>query len=192
MKQTEPDRAKPGRSDLLDLFLLGIAGIGLRLSLSQAMRSHAATPGSGAVWGLALGAVVCALLFLVSFLRIARRKEDLWGWYPGVVLLFILLYEFQRYRPEIAPMELPLALFFFLPAGILAWLFVRRIRQADELQRRILSESLGLSFVVTLIATFLYALLEGMEVLHLPSIWVAVCLVVSLSLGLVLASRRYQ
>lgn len=188
----DSEKKTSGMRNAVLLSLAALSGIGLRLFLSQAMRSQSIHPGSTAVWTTAFGAIACTLAFLGAFARIVARKENLWGWYPGIALLFILLYEFRRYRPEIASLELPLALFFFVPAGTLSWLFMGHIRSADELQQRILSESLGFSFVATLIAVFVYSMLEDTGLLRFSPIWVAIFLVGSLSLGVALASRRYE
>jgi hypothetical protein len=181
---------KPARTGLLDLLLLALAGAALRLSLSAALRPHAAFP-SAAAWGFAAASALAALAVLWQFFRIWRRRED-WTLSLAAGLLFIVFYKVVNNRPEISALELPLAVLLLAPAALLIWAFVRSIRRADELQRKILFEALALAFVVQFATAIVYAFLEGLDVRRPPSILWASLLVISWSVGLAIASRRYE
>lgn len=182
---------RPTKTEFLDLLLLALGGAALRLLLSAAMRARASSPSSAATWGFAAAAVVAALAVLWQFFRIWRRRED-WTLYFAAGLLFILFYRVGRNRPELSALELPLAVLLLVPAALLIWAFVRSIRRADELQRRILFEALALAFIVQLAASIVFAFLEGLDVRRPPSILWASLLVISWSVGLAIASRRYE
>ncbi len=103
-----------------------------------------------------------------------------------------MFYKAGRNRPEISAFELPLAILLLVPAAILIWAFIRSIRRADELQRKILFEALALAFIVQFATAIVYAFLEGLDVRRPPSILWASLLVISWSVGLAIASRRYE
>lgn len=167
------------------------AGIALRLLLSPLMQRRLSGATSPAVWLLGLGVAAAAVVLVGQFLRLLRSRDH-WALYMGAALLFILFYTLGKYRPELAPIELPLAILCLAPAGILIWALIRQIRQADELERRILYEALAVAFVVQFVAAIVYALLEGMGVARPPSILWASLLVMSWSVGLAVSSRRYS
>ena len=77
-------------------------------------------------------------------------------------------------------------------AGILIAVFVGMLRDLDELERRIVSEALALSFVVTIAAMFAYPFLEGIGMPRLRPQTVAFVLVSSFAAGIALSSRRYE
>lgn len=178
-------------SIFLPIGVLSACGIALRLLLSATMRNAAARPGSAAVWGLALASLVAALLLLWQLARLWRQREN-WALYLGAAILFILLYRLGNNRPEIAPLELPLAILLLAPAALLLWAFVRQIRRADELQRRILLEALAVAFAVQFTAAIAFSLLEAFDVPRPPSVLWASLLVLSWSVGLAISSRRYE
>jgi hypothetical protein len=191
MKKAESNR-KPAKIALLDLAVLCVAGIALRLLLSSSLRLHAAN--SSAVFPMAasvLGAAAAAFVILAVFVRIWRRRQD-WTFYLAAALLFLFLYKFGGNRPELSSLELPLAIFALLPAGLLVWALLKKIRQADELERRILSEALVFAFVVEFSVAIVYAFLEGLGLRRLPSILWASLLVISWSVGLAISARRYE
>ena len=181
---------RPSRTALLDLWLLALAGAALRLSLSAALRAHAASP-SAAAWGFTAASALAALAVLWQFFRIWRRRED-WTLSLAAGLLFLVFYKAGRNRPELSAFELPLAILLLVPAAILIWTFVRSIRRADELQRKILFEALAIAFVVQFATAIVYAFLEGLDVRRPPSILWASLLVISWSVGLAIASGRYE
>lgn len=192
METAESVARPPSRSSLFDLAVLCLAGFVLRLLLSLGLRLHATNPSAVmAAIACGLGAAASALAILWVFLRIWRRRED-WAFYLAAAIFFILLYKLGKYRPEISSIELPLAIFALTPAALLIWAFVRQIRRADELQRRILFEALTVAFVVQFAAAIVYAFLESAGVPRPPSILWASLLVASWSVALAVSARRYE
>ena len=189
--KTDNGAKSPAKLTLLDLLALGVFGALLRLAASAAMRAWAIRAHPGAAWGLTLASLALALFLVWQLLRIWRRRDS-WVLYLGAALLFVLLYKAGNNRPEIAPIELPLAILMLLPAGLLVWAFVRQVRQADELERRILFQALALAFVVEFAAAIGYAFLEGLDAPRPPSIMWAALLVMSWAVGLGIFSRRYE
>ena len=120
------------------------------------MHSHRAGGSSPGFWGYLAATAIAAVLIGHAFLRLLRRREE-WPLYLGGALLFILLFKAVKYRPELSSIELPLALFSLVPATILFAAFVRKVRRADELERRILGQALGIAFAVEFAAAILYA-----------------------------------
>jgi hypothetical protein len=142
-----------------------------------------------ALFGIA--AAASAAVVLGAFVALLRRPEE-WMLYLGAAFLLVLLQKSVRYRPEIAAAELPLALFAFIPAALLLVHFVRRLRSADELERRILGEALGIAFAIEFAGTVLYGLGEGTSGLPRASaIWWSALLVAAWSAGLAIARARY-
>jgi hypothetical protein len=184
--------SKPAKIALLDLAILCAAGIVLRLLLSASFRLHAANPSAVLpVAASVLGAVAAAFVILAVFVRIWRRRQD-WTFYLVAAFLFLFLYKSGGNRPELSSLELPLAIFALLPAGLLVWALLKKIRQADELERRILSEALVFAFVVEFSVAIVYAFLEGLGLRRPPSILWASLLVISWSVGLAISARRYE
>src|ERR1700730_4613397 len=137
---------RPSRTALLDLWLLALASGVLRLYLSAALRAHAGSP-SAATCAFTAVSALAALAVLWQFFRIWRRRED-WTLSLAAGLLFLVLYKVGNNRPELSAFELPLAILLLVPAAILTWAFIRGIRRADDLQRKILFEALAIAFVV--------------------------------------------
>jgi len=189
--ETDINAKSPPKLSLLDLLLLGGSGALLRLATSSAMRAWALRPRTAATWGLTLVSLALALSIVLQLLRIWRRRDS-WALYLGAALLFVLLYKAGNNRPELAPIELPLAILMLLPAGLLIWAFVRHVRRADELERRILFQALAFAFVVEFAVAIGYAFLEGFDVPRPPSILWASLLVMSWAVGLGIFSRRYE
>ncbi len=181
---------KDGPSVLLDILLLCLGGAGLRFFLSLAMRSHAAGD-SLAFWGSLAATVVAAVLVGRAFVRLWRRRDER-PLYLAAAFLFVLLFKLGNNRSELSSLELPLAIFALAPAGLLVWALLRKIHQADELERRILSEALVFAFVVGFSAAIIYAFIEGLGANRPPSILWASLLVISWSVGLTISARRYQ
>jgi len=181
----------PKKVSLLDLLLLGAAGFLLRLALSAAMGAWTKAPLSTGVWALAAASLALTLLLLWQLLRIWRRRDS-WALYLGAALLLILFYKTGKYRPELAAIELPLAILLLLPAGLLVWAFLRQVCRADELERHILFRALTFAFVVEFTVAIAYAFLEGLDIPRPPSILWASLLVMSWAVGLGIFSRRYE
>lgn len=189
---TDTSSKSSAKLSLLDLLLLGATGAPLRVAISAAMRAWTIQPRSAAVWALVAASLALTLVLLWQLLRIWRRRDS-WVLYLGAALLFILFYKTGGNRPELAPLEPPLAILLLMPAGLLVWAFLRQIRRADELERRILFEALAFAFVVQFAVAIAYASLEGLvDVGRPPSILWAFLLVLSWAVGLGIFSRRYE
>jgi hypothetical protein len=77
-------------------------------------------------------------------------------------------------------------------AGPLVAVFGGMLRDLGELERRIVSEALALSFITTISAMFAYPFLEGLGLPPLRPQTVAFVLVASFAVGIERFSRRYQ
>jgi uncharacterized membrane protein len=77
-------------------------------------------------------------------------------------------------------------------AGILIAVFVGMLRDLAELERRIVSEALALSFVITLGAMLAFPFLESVGFPALRPQVVAFLLVASFAAGIERSSRRYR
>ena len=185
------DSKSSGKLALWHLLALAAAGALLRFSLSAAMRARATQPRGSALWALVAASVALTLLLLWQLLAIWRRRDS-WALYLGAALLCIVFYKAGRYRPELAPIELPLAILLLAPAALLVWAFVRQVRRADELERRILFQALAFAFVVEFSVAIVYAFLEGLDVPRPPSILWASLLILSWAVGLGIFQRRYE
>ncbi len=187
----DADSKSPRKLGIWLLLVLTANGALLRLALSVAMRSgmRAPLPAAAVAWALAALALTASLLWL---LRTIWRRRDSWALSLGAALLCIVFYKAGRNRPELAPIELPLAILLLAPAALLVWAFVRQVRRADELERKILFQALAFAFVIEFSAAIVYALLEGMDVPRPPSILWASLLVLSWAAGLGLFARRYE
>jgi hypothetical protein len=71
-------------------------------------------------------------------------------------------------------------------------IFRGMLRELGELERRIVSEALGLAFVVTIGAMFAYPFLEALGLPRLRPQTVAFVLVSSFAVGIGISSRRYE
>jgi hypothetical protein len=173
------------------LLALTANGALLRLALSLAMRDGTRNPipAAAIAWALAALALTASLLWL---LRSVWRRRDSWALSLGAALLCIVFYKVGRNHPELAPIELPLAILLLAPAALLVWAFVRQVRRADELERKILFQALAFAFVIEFSVAIVYALLEGMDVPRPPSILWASLLVMSWAAGLGIFARRYE
>jgi len=88
--------------------------------------------------------------------------------------------------------RMPLALTPMVPIFFVVRAFLRFFHRIDELQRRIQLEALALSFGVTCVVTFSYSLLEYAGFPPLSWIWLPPFMMMLWSLGVCMASRRYQ
>src|SRR5438105_9968234 len=121
--------SQPVKIALLDLAFLSVAGIALRLLLSGSFRLHAANPSAVLpVAASVLGAVAAAFVIPAVFVRIWQCRQD-WTFYLAAAFLFLFLYKSGGNRPELSSLELPLAIFALLPAGLLVWALLKQIRR---------------------------------------------------------------
>ena len=145
--------------------------------------------------GLAIPAACAALLLLGlaawPFVRMARRSDD-WALSQAAMLAFFVFFNLDEKFPKGSAWRFAMVLLPLLPAGVLLWSYIRMFRRADELQRRIVYEALAIAFVATLSVTLTGAFLQSAGLPTFGWIWIAGVLVVSWTVGLVLASRRYR
>lgn len=88
--------------------------------------------------------------------------------------------------------RIPLALVPLIPVFFALRAFLRFFSRIDELQRRIQLEALALSFGVTCVVTWSYGLLEYIGFPEVSWIWVPPFMLILWSIGVHVASRRYQ
>jgi len=172
-------------------FFLSAAGTGLFLVAFSVTR-RAGLAGQSA---LAIPAA-CAMVFFFAlgvwpFVRMARRS-DYWALSQAAMLAFFVFFSMYEKFPKGSAWRFVTVLLPLLPAGVLLWSCIRMVRRADELQRRIVYEALAFAFVATLSVTVAGAFLQTAGLPCLGWIWIAGVLVVSWTLGLVAASRRYR
>jgi hypothetical protein len=174
-------------------FLLSAAGTALFLVAFSAARRA----GRAGESGLAIPAACAAALFLGlaawRFVRMARRSDD-WALSQAALLAFFVFFSmYDRSKfPRGSAWSFATALLPLLPAGVLLWSLTRMFRRADELQRRIVYEALAAAFVATLSVTLAGAFLQSAGLPTFGWIWIAGVLVVSWTIGLVAANRRYR
>jgi hypothetical protein len=144
---------------------------------------------------LAIPAACAAALFLAlaawPIVRMARRSDD-WALSQAAMLAFFLFFNLDEKFPKGSAWRFSMVLLPLLPAGVLLWSYVRMFRRADELQRRIVYEALAFAFVATLSVTLAGAFLQSAGLPTFGWIWIAGVLVVSWTVGLVAANRRYR
>jgi hypothetical protein len=91
-----------------------------------------------------------------------------------------------------APWRIPVALAPVVPAALALWAFVRWVRRADELQRRIQFEALAVAFGATGLLTFSYGFLENVGFPQLSFIWVFPFMIALWGLTVAVTSYRYR
>src|SRR5262245_15794958 len=172
-------------------FFLSAVGTALFL-IAFAVARRAGLAGES---GLAIPAACAAVLFLAMaawpFVRMARRSDD-WALSKAALLAFFVFFRLYEKFPRGSAWRFVSVLLPLVPAGVLLWSYIRMFRRADELQRRIVYEALAVAFVATLSVTVAGAFLQTAGLPNFGWIWIAGVLVVSWTLGLVAASRRYR
>jgi hypothetical protein len=103
---------------------------------------------------------------------------------PGVALfLEAHPWSLWRYLVVLAPM---------IPGAFIAVGLVRVIRQLDELSRKIIYESLAITFAVTLFLLLALGLLEMAGLPQVSSLYLTAFMIVVLIVAKVMISRRYE
>ncbi|PCI63855.1 MAG: hypothetical protein COB37_03650 [Kordiimonadales bacterium] len=85
-----------------------------------------------------------------------------------------------------------LAILPVLPALLALKVALVFYKSVDELQKKIMSESVIISFLLVGFGTFTYGFLEGAGFPHLPSIWILPALIGFQGLALAFVSRKYK
>ncbi len=97
-----------------------------------------------------------------------------------------------KHSPSSAWWHIPLSLTPMVPIFFALRAFLRFFQRIDELQRRIQLEAFAFSFGVTCLVTFGYGLLEYAGFPAFSWIWIPPFMMVLWSIGVAIASRRYQ
>jgi hypothetical protein len=79
-----------------------------------------------------------------------------------------------------------------LPAALVVFLFVRRLAQTDELQKRIQTEAFGFALAGTALLTFTYGFLEGAGLPHLNWTFILPLIAVLWAIGAAIFTFRYR
>jgi hypothetical protein len=174
------------------LFVYG-AAIAVRLLVKVWARLQARPDIDPTTGPLLLAGAIVATGFVAFLFRRLFARKDYWGAFFAAALAFASFFRFDA-TPLAAgtALEKPLALLPLLPAGIAIAAFLAMVRNADELQTRILYEALALGFVVTFIATLVYAVLEDLGLPHVSAVYWWIALVLSWAVGLAISARRYR
>jgi hypothetical protein len=78
------------------------------------------------------------------------------------------------------------------PAAMVLFLFVRRLGQLDELQKRIQTEAFGFSLGATALITFAYGFLEGAGMPHLNWTYILPLMAILWGVGTAVFTFRYR
>ena len=79
-----------------------------------------------------------------------------------------------------------------LPAALVVFLFVRRLAQIDELQKRIQTEAFGFALGATALLTFTYGFLEGAGMPNLNWTFVLPLIAILWGVGTAVFTFRYR
>ncbi|HEX3509406.1 MAG TPA: hypothetical protein VHW94_13560 [Candidatus Dormibacteraeota bacterium] len=79
-----------------------------------------------------------------------------------------------------------------VPAALVVLLFVRRLAQTDELQKRIQTEAFGFALAGTALLTFTYGFLEGAGLPHLSWTFILPLMAVLWGVGTAIFTFRYR
>jgi hypothetical protein len=124
--------------------------------------------------------------------RLAQRSFVLWM-SAYVVTVFVTTWFFNKgYVPQ--ALRIPVGLLPMVPAFVAVFPIVDAYRNQDELQRRVQSEGIVFSFVLTALLTFSYGFLEAyanFPKLSMFFVW-PVMAVLWGAVGQPLAARRYR
>ena len=173
-----------------DLFLMTVAAALFLIAFSIARRA-----GLAGESGLAIPVGGAAALFfglaVWPMVRMAQRSDD-WALSQAATLAFFFVFNLDEKFPAGSPWRFATVLLPLLPAGVLVWSYVRMFRRADELQRRIVYEALGIAYVTTLSVALAGGFLQSAGLPKLGWVWIAGVLVVSWTVGVAIANRRYR
>jgi hypothetical protein len=185
--------AKISREAIQEISLIYAAAIAIRLLVKIWSRLETAgrlTPGSNLLF--LAGGTLAAAAAIFFFSKMIRRR-DYWPVFIAGALAFAAFFRFDKVPlgPGTA-LEKPMVFLPILPAAIATWAFFAMLRDADELERRINYQALGLAFTITFAACLAYSLLEDLGLPPISSFWWWFILAISWGVGLTVYSRRYQ
>jgi hypothetical protein len=79
-----------------------------------------------------------------------------------------------------------------VPAALVVFLFVRRLAETDELQKRIQTEAFGFALGATALLTFTYGFLEGAGMPHLNWTFILPLIAILWGVGTAVFTFRYR
>jgi hypothetical protein len=91
-----------------------------------------------------------------------------------------------------APWRYVVAVVPVAPAALVLLLFVRRLAQLDELQKRVQTEACGFALGATALITFAYGFLEGVGMPHLNWTYILPMIAVLWAIGTAISTFRYR
>ena len=122
---------------------------------------------------------------------VGRYRKAIWASMTGYMVMLMLAITFIKHYPE-STWRYPAVLVPVVPAifGLVG--IMRAIRAMDEMQRRVHLEGVAFAFIVTVLITLSWGLLERAGMPKLPSIWVCTLMLGLWGIGNRLAARRYR
>lgn len=116
-----------------------------------------------------------------------------WVWMAVYVVIVIAISYLFNNGWIARPLLVPAALLPMVPAVLAAFASMDRIRALDEMQRKIQTDGMLFSWLITAVATFSYGFLEVYAgVPHLSMFFVWPVMAVSWAVGAALAAWRYR
>jgi hypothetical protein len=91
-----------------------------------------------------------------------------------------------------SPWRLPVLLAPMIPGFFLAIGVVKAIRKLDEMNRKIIQESIVVSFAITLFLTLTLGLLEIGDLVKVGSIYISLFMTLTLLVAKIIITRRYE
>lgn len=123
--------------------------------------------------------------------EVRRYRKAIWASMGGYMVTLMLAVTFIKALPS-SSWRYPVMLLPVIPAifGLVG--IMRAIRAMDEMQRRVHLEGVAFSFILTVLITLSWGLLERAGMPKLPSIWVCTLMLGLWGIGNRLAARRYR
>ena len=131
----------------------------------------------------------------------AMRAQSTWVTYRSQIEIGLALLAYMmlligsvtllRANPE-ASWRYIVAVVPVLPAALVVFLFVRRLAQTDELQKRIQTEAFGFALGATALLTFIYGFLEGAGMPHLNWTFILPLIAILWGVGTAVFTFRYR
>jgi hypothetical protein len=123
--------------------------------------------------------------------EVRRYRKAIWVSMGGYMVMLMLAITFIKEFPG-SSWRYPVMLVPVIPAifGLVG--IMRAVRAMDEMQRRVHLEGVAFAFVVTVLVTLTWGLLERAGMPKLPSVWVCTLMLALWGIGNRIAARRYR
>ena len=183
---------------LMGLILALVAGLTV-VSMRWLTRIHPAPPWKVFV-GILLPTLPVGLVYWAVLRRLRDREELLrlreFARQVGIglglnVVAAIAVIEWFKWRHPAAPWRYIAALIQMLPVMIIARASIRHVRSMDELQQKMVYESVVFAFMASAILTLAYGMLESYGMPRVSWIYVLPVMVLCLAVGRALSWARY-